>query len=738
MTPPDKRVFSSPRQQGPPVHAVTPLQNLAVALAYLVTALLGLLLAFEGTNATAVWPPAGIALAAALLVGYGVWPGVFLGAFLANLFVLSPGFSPTTPVFVTAIGTATGNTLAALCGAYLVRRFIPARSPFDSTPDAVRFILLAAVASPLISATTGTISFSLYSGHLLGSGQVWLTWWLGDAVGVLVFAPLLLTWEKRRALLREKKKIGEAVALLALVVLFEAVVFLLKAPVGYLIFLVLFWTALRFGQFETALTVTLVMLSFLAWTVTGVGPFATTTLNSSLLFLQSYLGVAAISTLLLSTLVTARRCAEENLRIYQENLENLVRARTAELQDANERLTREIEERGRTERNLIEREAQYRDLVESANCVILRWLPDGRITFFNRFAQSFFGYREEEILGRSINGTLIPLQDSTGHELASLAADIVAYPEAYSHNINENMRKNGELVWVAWTNKPIPAPDGSVAEILSIGIDITRLVHTEQELRRTLDELERAKERAESADHLKSAFLATMSHELRTPLNSIIGFTGILLQGLSGPVNEEQVKQLGMVKSSANHLLSLISDVLDISKIEAGQLKVEHEPFDLRESILKVVRSVRPLAEKKGLDLSCDVAEEVGSISGDARRVEQVLLNLLSNALKFTEQGEVRVSCVREGGNFLTSVTDTGIGITIEEQEHLFKPFHQVDTGLSRKYEGTGLGLSISRKLVELMGGEIRVESSPGRGSAFGFTLPREPEPTASQPPNAG
>ncbi len=858
MPAPAKCQRPSRGRQGSTVNVrVTPIQSLGVALAYLVTALLGFLLAFEQTNATAVWPPAGIALAAFLLLGHRVWPGVFLGAFLANLFVLSPGFSPSMPAFVAAMGTATGNALAALCGAYLVRRFIPATSPFDSTPDAVRFILLAAVASPLISATIGTVSFSLYSGHWLRYGQIWLTWWLGDAVGVLIFAPLFLTWEKRCSLLRDKKRIGEAVALLALLVLVEAVVFLLNIPVGYLIFLVLFWTALRFGQFETAVTVTLVMLSFLAWTVTGLGPFSVDNLNYSLLFLQSYLGVASISTLLLSTLVNARNLAEEalraseekfrnifekapigifqssiegrftsvngtlatmfrysspqemimdardisrqlficpgqrdaiiarardsltyvreeiayrrrdgsefianlymrllrgateneadlegfvediterkraedSLRVYQENLENLVRARTSELQDANERLTREIEERGRAERILIEREAQYRDLVESANCVILRWLPDGRIIFFNRFAQSFFGYREEEVLGRSIIGTLIPPADSTGHELTSLAADIVSHPEAYAHNINENTRKSGELVWVAWTNKPILAPDGSVTEILSIGIDITQLVHTEQALRRTLDELAWAKERAESADHLKSAFLATMSHELRTPLNSIIGFTGILLQGLSGPINDEQAKQLGMVKNSANHLLSLISDVLDISKIEAGQLKVEHEPFDLRQSILKVVQSVRPLAEKKGLDLSCDLAEEVGSISGDARRVEQVLLNLLSNSLKFTEQGGVRVSCGREGGAFLASVRDTGIGIKNEELERLFKPFHQVDTGLSRKYEGTGLGLSISKKLVELMGGEIRVESSPGKGSTFAFTLPLERNP---------
>lgn len=252
------------------------------------------------------------------------------------------------------------------------------------------------------------------------------------------------------------------------------------------------------------------------------------------------------------------------------------------------------------------------------------------------------------------------------------------------------------------------------------------LQETNVKLRAALDDLAVAKERAETADQLKSSFLATMSHELRTPLNSIIGFTGILLQGLGGPVNAEQVKQLTMVKNSAHHLLSLISDVLDISKIEAGQLTVAHEPFDLRESVMKVAQSVQPLAEKKGLDLAVEVDGEVGTVVGDARRVEQVLLNLLSNAVKFTERGGISVRCAHKGSSCVTTVTDTGIGITADDLEHLFKPFRQIDTGLSRKYEGSGLGLSICKRLVELMGGNMLVKSCPEKGSMFGFTLPYE------------
>jgi hypothetical protein len=246
----------------------------------------------------------------------------------------------------------------------------------------------------------------------------------------------------------------------------------------------------------------------------------------------------------------------------------------------------------------------------------------------------------------------------------------------------------------------------------------------EQRIIERTAELAEAMEKAQAADRLKSAFLATMSHELRTPLNSIIGFTGILIQGLVGQLNEEQKKQLGMVRTSANHLLSLINDVLDISKIEAGQLQVNYEPFDLPASIKKIEQVVRPLAEKKGLDLTVNIADDVNMITGDIRRVEQVLLNLLSNAIKFTEEGRVIVTCSTDSGTVITSVTDTGIGIRKEDMDKIFKPFLQIDIGLDRKYEGTGLGLSICRKLVQLMGGDIWAESTYGQGSVFTFTLP--------------
>jgi signal transduction histidine kinase len=246
----------------------------------------------------------------------------------------------------------------------------------------------------------------------------------------------------------------------------------------------------------------------------------------------------------------------------------------------------------------------------------------------------------------------------------------------------------------------------------------------EKRVNQRTQELLNAKNAAEAADRLKSAFLATMSHEVRTPLNSIIGFSGILLQGMAGPLNEEQKKQLGMIYKSSEHLLALINDILDISKIEAGQMQLVNESFNIHEVLEKTINISKPLAEKKNLNIEIEIESEIGLIKGDRRRVEQIILNLLSNAIKFSEEGCIHVKYSIQGDNALISITDTGIGIKNSDIEKLFKPFIQIDTGFTRKYEGRGLGLSICKKLVNLMGGNIWVESELGKGSAFSFTIP--------------
>ncbi|MBC8374796.1 MAG: HAMP domain-containing protein [FCB group bacterium] len=248
--------------------------------------------------------------------------------------------------------------------------------------------------------------------------------------------------------------------------------------------------------------------------------------------------------------------------------------------------------------------------------------------------------------------------------------------------------------------------------------------HLEKLVAERTVELEAAKTKAEESDHLKSAFLASMSHELRTPLNSIIGFTGILLQGMAGPLSEEQTKQLSMVKGSASHLLELINDILDISKIESGRIQVYDEDFKVDLLLVMAVSSLRPFAEKKGLRLRHNIESNMPRLFSDKRRLEQVLLNLINNAIKFTDEGEIIVNSYLKEDFLYIDVIDTGIGISEKDLETIFETFRQIDTGLDRVKEGSGLGLAISKKLVELLSGNITVVSEPGVGSTFSVALP--------------
>ena len=276
---------------------------------------------------------------------------------------------------------------------------------------------------------------------------------------------------------------------------------------------------------------------------------------------------------------------------------------------------------------------------------------------------------------------------------------------------------------------------GSMADLVSLSLEIAQRRGAEDALREALDGLElkvaeRTRDLAEAnrslqeLDRLKSEFLATMSHELRTPLNSIIGFTGILRQGLAGPLNDEQKKQLGMVHTSGRHLLGLINDLLDLSRIESGRMEVAHEPFPLAGVVEEVVLSLKPLADQKGLRLETQLGDRPIEITGDRKRTFQILLNLANNAVKFTERGHVRIAARTAPDGVTVVVSDTGIGIRPEDMERLFEAFRQVDGSARRVYEGTGLGLHLCRKLATLLGGSISAESELGTGSKFTVTLP--------------
>jgi len=395
----------------------------------------------------------------------------------------------------------------------------------------------------------------------------------------------------------------------------------------------------------------------------------------------------------------------------------------------------DIAERKHAEDALKKTEERYRSTLDTIleGCQLIDF--DWRYLYLNPAAAAQNRRPNAELLGRTMPESWPGIEGSNVFAMLRRCME-----ERISVNSETEFEfTDGHKGWFDVRAQPVP--EG----IFVLSVDISERRRAEQAVRELTENLERkvrertrdldaAKERAEAADRVKSAFLATMSHELRTPLNSILGFTGIVLKGMAGPLSSEQTRQLGMVQGSARHLLDLINDVLDISKIEAGQLEVRSLPFDLRASIARVSGFVLPLAEKKGLSLSVVEPNTATPMLSDQRRVEQVLLNLLNNAIKFTERGGVTLTVElvddyqSNAGEAVSAaclrVSDTGIGMRQEDISSLFQPFRQIDSGLQRQHEGTGLGLAICHRLIGLLGGTIRVESTPGQGSSFTAILP--------------
>jgi len=254
---------------------------------------------------------------------------------------------------------------------------------------------------------------------------------------------------------------------------------------------------------------------------------------------------------------------------------------------------------------------------------------------------------------------------------------------------------------------------------------VRRMMQAESEIRRQKNELQIINNKLESADKLKSIFLASMSHELRTPLNSIIGFTGLMLMQISGEINDAQREQLERVKRNANHLLELINDVLDISKIEAGKMEPVITEFDIVELLRDLSQSIAPEINNKGLKFEVSLPDYTVMIRNDSRRIRQIVMNLLSNALKFTTDGEIMTTLVVEDTqNICISIKDTGVGVKHDDLDKLFEPFQQINADFTKSYKGTGLGLYICKKLSHIIGGELKVKSLFGEGSQFSLLIP--------------
>jgi PAS domain S-box-containing protein len=359
---------------------------------------------------------------------------------------------------------------------------------------------------------------------------------------------------------------------------------------------------------------------------------------------------------------------------------------------------------------------------------------EGNVLTWNEGAHRNYGYTAEETVGRQNSQILHVPEDVASGKVQALLD--TARQTGKAEGVFERMRKSGErfIASVAITLRR--DANGAPIGYLLISKDITEQKALEEQLRRKNEELEEQYRRVQEANRLKSEFLANMSHELRTPLNGIIGFAEVLHDEKAGRVSAEQKEYLGDILTSGRHLLQLINDVLDLSKVESGKMDFRPEPVRLENVISEVCDIVRTLAAQKRIRISSEVSPEVTEIVADSAKLKQVLYNYLSNALKFTpDEGRVTVRVLPEGPEeFRLEVEDSGIGIRPEDVPKLFVEFQQLDASTAKKYQGTGLGLALTKRIVEAQGGRVGVQSTPAEGSTFFAVLPRVaavPEPEA-------
>jgi len=749
----------------------------ALAATYLAAAKLSLSMGAVGGVAAPVWPPTGLSLAALLIFGSRLWPGVAAGAFLANW---SAGVS-----VLAAVGMGCGNTLEAVVGSYLLRRG-DVRLSLERLRDVLSLIVLGAGLSTLVSATIGVTSAWL--GGVIASADyatAWWTWWVGDAMGDLVVAPALLIWSAGSGISRQGVRwIETGVFVIALGVV-ATLVFRSgwalpggQYPGPYVVFPFVIWAAVRYGQPGVAVTIVVISLLAIWSTLHGFGPFARASVLESLLFLQTFMGTVAATALVLGAVITERHRAEIALR---------------------------------------ESEERYRRLIEISPDAITLIAPDGAILLCNEQAAMVQGYTRDELTGRNAielfagndrphalenlrktletgnvrdveytllkkDGTAIPVElsssvllDRTGKPQGFIVVwrDISARKEAEAtaqrlaaiveSSYDAIIGKTLDGTITSWNAAAERMYGYSAAEAIGQPISLLAPREAAGEFREILTRVKQGERIRDyetvrfqkdgtaihvsltispirdvaqniigastiardisdrkALEQLHADFIASLTHDIRGPVGNIGGYLELLRdeQGLSAKAQEI----IAIMESSVQTTFSLITNYLDQARIEAGRLSLAKGPVALDELLTRVVRQYEGVATRREITVSLQVEPAPAPLEGDALALERVFANLVHNAFKFTPNGGcITVSTWHEDGSVAVSVADTGPGIPADDIPSLFERYQQTATG--RSQVGTGLGLFIAKSLVEAHGGMIRVESRD-RGSCFTVLLP--------------
>lgn len=680
------------------------LPHIVAALAYCIAYGIGVALRFDG-GAMVIAPAAGIALAAALRLGYRAVPTIFIADLLSR--------SVLTPV---GVGWVAGYSLGAAVAPMLAAWALARLAAFDRDLQQPRAVVaLMAIGMPIAASVSSCwaawLTAEANPGIVpIGYGAELLSSWLADAVAILLFTPSILAWAAKPPHLRLPRiEPSDAWPVLLLLVLVAIAIpgslggDIEHDFVGFMAIPLMGWIATRLDLRGTTAVAAAAGIAALATAAAGFGPFSDIRPDEQVEVMQFFLLALPATALILGAANLQKTRAEEQLR---------------------------------------EREEFLTLAIQGSNDGIWDWRVDKNSVWLSPRWKAQLGYRDDELANaaESWRDLILP-EDRPAAEQA-----IVGHNTDRRSTYEAVLRfrhKAGHIVNILARGVTKRDSTGKVIRMVGVHTDITPLILVQSELKRqaaSLAEMARdlneQRREAESANQAKSVFLATMSHEIRTPMNGIIGMLELML---GGDLSRDQRLQATSALGSAEALLRIINDILDLSKLEAGRVELEMIDFDIHALIEDVVRTLSVQASDKAISIDLHIAPALPRwLRGDPTRIRQVLLNLAGNAVKFTPHGtvEIKADCKATGGrasgdpatdadavDMTIEVRDSGIGIAPDRMNKLFHSFSQVDSSITRRFGGTGLGLAISRQLIELMGGKAWVQSELGVGSCFGFSL---------------
>lgn len=827
------------------------LHTVTVFAVYVLSGKLGLAFTSLHASATPVWPPAGIALAALLLFGTRVWPAIFAGAFVVNV--------TTAGSVLTSLGIAAGNTLEALLGAYLVSRFAGGAAAFERAQDIFKLAGLAAIGSTAVSATIGVASL-VVGGYAAWreAGWIWLTWWLGDASGILLLTPLIVLWGRASADRRLRERRIELLALFGVVAASALLVFggmlpqgWRRLPTAFACIPPLLWAAYRFGPRTTATTLSVLFAIVIAGTLNGSGPFSPYAPSVSLPLAQAFLAMMGLTALPLAAVVAERRRAEDAARVREEQLRVAVAAAEMgtwewTIASGEVRWSSSLEAmhglapgtfRGTYEAFQADIHPDDREAVAAAIRASLERgtyrveyrivRPDGAVRWVEGRGEVFrdTAGKPQRVIGVCVDVTARKRADERNRVLADIARSISASLDIDTvlQRIAEGARTlcesdragillrdegSGAMVprvrvgpWSTGYDGPVmrageglgglamqtrrplrtssyqtdprveesmravAARTGTVALMvvpILTATEVAGLLYISNRTARAFGDDDEAisvrlaeqaaiaiqnarlfaregaaRAEAEAANRSKDEFLAMLSHELRNPLGAISSAIQVLDRVGDASL---AARARGVIARQTQHLSRLVEDLLDVSRAMTGKIAVRREVLDLAAVAERAVAALTARHAARAGDIS--LAARPVRVLGDAVRLEQVINNLVENALKYTPAGgRVTVSVHEEDGAAVLAVDDSGVGIAAELLPHVFDLFVQADRSLERTAGGLGIGLTLVRQIVELHGGTVEAASGGiGRGSRFTVRLPATvaPPPAAAAPSPPG